>query len=389
MAGDSARGVAHPPLETSEGPVRHAESEAWTAAVLGTLPAGWTIVHDVRWPGRSVANTDHVVVGPGGIFVIDSKNCSGTVAVEEGVLRQNGRAEDTAVDACAASVRAVGEYASELGLPVSGILCLVRDEHLAVVSRGVMVCTTRNLGQILRSCPVVLTSRRVSTVASALEERMQPGPRPAAVAAWPAVVPAGVGAGAAAEPATSPAAGGGAGAGPVDGPVDGPVGVPPAPGAAGPAHAGTAEAHADEETAPHRVKKPRRARNPRQTKERAAERPRLVRLVLGTALLVSLIFSGPDLVTRVGPVVSDQITRLLADSGACPSPATPAAQSTPAPRATHAGEANGSKHQTRKGKAGRAAARAKAKRARATSPKVTGAKRAQTPAEAAEALTPC
>ncbi|MGH8967131.1 MAG: nuclease-related domain-containing protein [Actinomycetes bacterium] len=74
-----------------------AEGEAATARVLATLPPGWTAIHEVRWPSRRLANIDHVLVGPGGIFVIDSKNWSGRVSVDNGQLRQNGRSREKAV----------------------------------------------------------------------------------------------------------------------------------------------------------------------------------------------------------------------------------------------------------------------------------------------------
>lgn len=51
-----------------------AEGEARVAQVLDELSAhGWHALHDVRWPGRPKANLDHVLVGPGGIIVMDAK----------------------------------------------------------------------------------------------------------------------------------------------------------------------------------------------------------------------------------------------------------------------------------------------------------------------------
>ena len=61
------------------------------------------------WPGRRFANIDHVVVGPGGVFVIDSKNWSGDVRVVEGTLRQNGRSREKAVASAADASLAVAE----------------------------------------------------------------------------------------------------------------------------------------------------------------------------------------------------------------------------------------------------------------------------------------
>ena len=54
------------------------------------LPAGYARLDDVRWPGTTKANIDHVVFGPGGMFVVDAKNWTGQVVVRAGVLRQNG-----------------------------------------------------------------------------------------------------------------------------------------------------------------------------------------------------------------------------------------------------------------------------------------------------------
>lgn len=86
-----------------------ASGEAATAQVLAALPAGWSPTHDVRWPGRRLANVDHVVLGPGGIFVIDSKNWSGRVTIEGGHLRQNGRPRGKAVaDAADAALAIAG-----------------------------------------------------------------------------------------------------------------------------------------------------------------------------------------------------------------------------------------------------------------------------------------
>jgi hypothetical protein len=47
------------------------------------LAPTWYVRHDVQ--GR-FGNLDHVVVGPGGVFLLDSKNLRGRAEVEDGVL---------------------------------------------------------------------------------------------------------------------------------------------------------------------------------------------------------------------------------------------------------------------------------------------------------------
>jgi hypothetical protein len=61
---------------------RGAEGERRTEKVLKPLQRdGWTVVHDLP---HGQGNIDHVVIGPAGIFLLDSKVWSGTVTVDDG-----------------------------------------------------------------------------------------------------------------------------------------------------------------------------------------------------------------------------------------------------------------------------------------------------------------
>jgi len=54
--------------------------EQWTGRALRELETqGWRIFHDLA---ASYGNIDHVVVGPGGVFLLDSKRWKGSVTVE-------------------------------------------------------------------------------------------------------------------------------------------------------------------------------------------------------------------------------------------------------------------------------------------------------------------
>jgi hypothetical protein len=58
---------------------RGAAGERRTARVLERLTGdGYVVFHDLAVPGSS-ANVDHLVIGPSGVFVIDSKQWSGSV----------------------------------------------------------------------------------------------------------------------------------------------------------------------------------------------------------------------------------------------------------------------------------------------------------------------
>lgn len=60
--------------------------EEWTAKELRPLShEGWTVLHDRRDGPNGRANLDHVLVGPGGVFLLDSKRWHGVTTVEDGV----------------------------------------------------------------------------------------------------------------------------------------------------------------------------------------------------------------------------------------------------------------------------------------------------------------
>lgn len=155
-----------------------ATGEQATGQVLAQLdPAAWTTWHDVRWPGRQRANIDHVVVGPPGVFVIDSKNWSGTVAITNNVLRQNGRSRETAIVGVAEAGLAVLQIVPDV--PIHPVLCLVREEPVTGWVRDVMVCSTGNLDAMVQSRPQVLSAEQVQATAAWLEAGLSEGQRAA------------------------------------------------------------------------------------------------------------------------------------------------------------------------------------------------------------------
>jgi hypothetical protein len=59
---------------------RGAQGERRTARLLDRLTRdGFVVFHDLAVPGNTSANVDHLVIGPSGVFVIDSKQWSGSV----------------------------------------------------------------------------------------------------------------------------------------------------------------------------------------------------------------------------------------------------------------------------------------------------------------------
>jgi Nuclease-related domain len=64
-----------------------ARGEVATAEVLRALPAEFVVLNDLPVPGSN-SNVDHVVVGPTGVWVIDTKEWTGRISNGDGMLRR-------------------------------------------------------------------------------------------------------------------------------------------------------------------------------------------------------------------------------------------------------------------------------------------------------------
>lgn len=66
-----------------------AEGEEATAVELARLPHTWTVLHDITVGSRG-ANLDHVVIGPAGVFVINTKHRPNADVAVSDAVRVNG-----------------------------------------------------------------------------------------------------------------------------------------------------------------------------------------------------------------------------------------------------------------------------------------------------------
>jgi hypothetical protein len=147
---------------------RGAAGERRTARLLDPLERrGWAVLHDLAVP-RSRANLDHLVIGPGGVFVIDSKHCRGRLQLDAVGKLWHGRYP------LAPALRAVSWEADQAArvLPDPGVAVVpIVAVHGAqvrwgkVVSEGVPVLEARRLPSMLRQLPAVLGPERVTAVA--------------------------------------------------------------------------------------------------------------------------------------------------------------------------------------------------------------------------------
>lgn len=144
-----------------------AEGERRVAVELSRLEAhGWRVLHDAAWPGRPHASLGHVLVGPGGIVVLDSRNWTGHVEVRSGSLRQNGHRRDREVAGVVDAAAAVAALlAPEHRTSALGALCLVgQPDLLGRTDRGIPVLGRAVLVDTLLDRPRVLDAYAVARV---------------------------------------------------------------------------------------------------------------------------------------------------------------------------------------------------------------------------------
>jgi Nuclease-related domain len=147
---------------------RGAAGERRTARLLAPLERyGWAVLHDLAIPG-SRANLDHLVIGPGGVFVIDSKQYRGRLQLDPSGRLWHGR------HPLAATLRAAQFEADQAAqiLPDPGVAVVpIVAVHGAqvpwgkVVVDGVPVVAARRLPSMLRELPAVLGPERVAALA--------------------------------------------------------------------------------------------------------------------------------------------------------------------------------------------------------------------------------
>jgi hypothetical protein len=147
---------------------RGAAGERRTARLLDPLQwHGWVVLHDLAVPG-SRANVDHLVIGPGGVFVIDSKDYRGRLQLDGSGRLWHGR---YSLSATLLAVDFEADRAAQALVDPEVVVVPIVAVHGAqvpwgkVVVNGVPVVAARRLPSMLRSLPAVLSPERVAALA--------------------------------------------------------------------------------------------------------------------------------------------------------------------------------------------------------------------------------
>jgi hypothetical protein len=142
---------------------RGANGELVTGWWLGRLPEGWQVINDVPVGGVE-ANIEHLVVGPAGVFTINTKNLTGKVWVGPKSILHNRRRTDFLVKAAAEARLASRILSSAVGRPVEvrSVLAIICDDWTVKQRPAeVYVDATRGVKDWMLRQPAILRSQEV------------------------------------------------------------------------------------------------------------------------------------------------------------------------------------------------------------------------------------
>lgn len=168
------RGSSERTPGVGEAEAQRARARGRTTQALDTLdPNAWTVIRDLDWPGGRYGNVDHVVVGPSGVYVIDTKNWHGDIAVYGGRLRYEGLTHDSVVAYLVEAAAAVALLTP--GVPrqqIKPVLCAAGATGLETHVGGVLVCSPDTLASVLESRVHTMSTHQISTASRQLREHL-------------------------------------------------------------------------------------------------------------------------------------------------------------------------------------------------------------------------
>jgi hypothetical protein len=148
--------------------------KATAKALRGLVAKGWVLVNDIDI-GRG--NIDHVLLGPPGAFLLESKNLHGVLAVQRGVLSVRWREDphdgyenhrlSVRMETLARTFGALLEREGAAGIPVQPVVVLWGNfEQRSVQSKaGVAWVRGNALASVLASRPTQLSPEQVQRTA--------------------------------------------------------------------------------------------------------------------------------------------------------------------------------------------------------------------------------
>ncbi|RNM16294.1 nuclease-related domain-containing protein [Nocardioides pocheonensis] len=173
------RDVSGPAGKGSRGSQRRGEGQQATAAGLDLLRVlGWLVLHEVDVPGAPAVGApdvavDHLLVGPSGVYVVNTVTWPGPIKAEGDVLTVGKQDHSDILVETAAAADAVRTLLG--GTPVAPLLCFERLEAVAGVAGDVALCASENILDLLTSQPQILDPAAVARASGRISAACRPG----------------------------------------------------------------------------------------------------------------------------------------------------------------------------------------------------------------------
>ena len=135
--------------------LKGAKGEEWVAHELSFLSAEYTVFNGLGLGGGK-QNFDHIVVGPAGIFVVETKNWKGSIEFQNGKLYAGGKEPSRPplkqVKAATAELVDFLDDSNHSGIPVHPVLCFISTELPEEIMNvnGIVVCSGPRLINVLQ-----------------------------------------------------------------------------------------------------------------------------------------------------------------------------------------------------------------------------------------------
>ena len=165
-----------------------AQGEKRTAQALAPLRRkGWILLHDLPdGPDRRRGNLDHLAIGPGGVYLLDTKWLGGIALVDGDVVRvqrKDDPDDSYLMDRLAGSIRgkaaAVKREIAQTGVPwVQGVVVFWNDFDPGVLDTGNPIYVSgERLRDWLLSRPKLLNQDQLHRIAQAVQQTRAPAGR--------------------------------------------------------------------------------------------------------------------------------------------------------------------------------------------------------------------
>jgi len=167
--GRAARFFGFSPLGEEAWPwFRGALGEIEVGRELSRLGPAWTTLHAVP-VGEADTDIDHVVIGPGGVFTINTKNHAGkAIWLADRTFMVNGQ-KTKHIPTALSEARGA---AKRLLVDVTPLIVVVRPRQITRKAKpAVVVVSSRDLARWLRKLPTVLDPQAIAAIVARAEQR--------------------------------------------------------------------------------------------------------------------------------------------------------------------------------------------------------------------------